>query len=132
MLTCIVHQSVQLVNFLNKLELPLTAPQKRHLTNLVDAILVTDGKKPIANLQRQLVRVRRKLQRFLVRGAVEIAEAKGDSRVILIAVDDSIRTWKGMAFVVVHVLVGSVHLAFDATHLSTCERRPFQKSYSFS
>jgi len=161
MLTRIVHQSAQLVTFLNKLELPLTAPQKRHLTNLVDAILVTEGKKTIANLQRQLVeapdpsnmadflrispwssaKVRRKLQRFLVLRAVEIAKAKGDSRVILIAVDDSIaqkdehtshlevvdwhydhlkgkkgrpRYKKGMAFVVVHVLVGSVHLVFDA------------------
>ncbi len=57
MLTRIVHQSAQLVTFLNKLELPLTAPQKRHLTNLVDAILVTKGKKTIANLQRQLVEV---------------------------------------------------------------------------
>jgi len=76
----------------------------------------------------------------MVKRALEIAEAKGDPRIILVAVDDSIaekdeqtsrleavdwhydhleerkgkpRYKKGMAFIVVHVLIGGVHLVFD-------------------
>ncbi len=160
MLTRIVHPSPALVTFCEMLGLPLTEPQKRHLINLADGILVTEGKKTLANIQRQFVEapdpsniadflrispwptedVRRRLQRFMVQRALEIAGAKGDPRVILVAVDDSIAEkdkqtshleavdWhydhlegkkgnplykKGMAFIVVHVLVGSVHLVFD-------------------
>jgi hypothetical protein len=84
--------------------------------------------------------VRRQMQRFMVKRAVEIAEARGDPKLILIAVDDSIaekdkqtsrleavdwhfdhlegtkkqpRYKKGMAFLVVHILIGRVHLVFD-------------------
>jgi hypothetical protein len=84
--------------------------KKRHLINLADGILVTEGKKTLANIQRQFVEapdpsnmadflrispwpteeVRRRLQRFMVKRALEIAEAKGDPRIILVAVDDSI------------------------------------------
>ena len=160
MLTHIVHQSPQLVIFFENLGLPLTEPQKRHLINLADGILITEGKKTLANIQRQFVEapdpsnmadflrispwpteeVRRRLQRFMVKRALEIAEAKGDPRIILVAVDDSIaekdkqtsrleavdwhydhlegrkgkpRYKKGMAFIVVHVLIGSVPLVFD-------------------
>ena len=160
MLTRIIHQSPQLVTFFESLGLPLTKPQKRHLINLTDGILVTEGKKTLANIQRRFVEapdpsnmadflrispwsteeVRRRLQRFMVKRALEIAEAKGDPRIILLAVDDSIaekdkqtsrleavdwhydhlegrkgkpRYKKGMAFIVVHVLIGSVHLVFD-------------------
>ena len=160
MLTHIVHQSPQLVIFFENLGLPLTEPQKRHLINLADGILVTEGKKTLANIQRQFVEapdpsnmadflrispwpteeVRRRLQRFMVKRALEIAEPKGDPRIILVAVDDSIaekdkqtsrleavdwhydhlegrkgkpRYKKGMAFIVVHVLIGSVPLVFD-------------------
>jgi hypothetical protein len=55
MLTHIVHQSPDLVNFFESLGLPLTEPQKRHLINLADGILVTEGKKTLANIQCQFV-----------------------------------------------------------------------------
>jgi len=160
MLTRIVQQSPKLVTFFQEIGLSLTTPQRKHLVNFADAILVTEGKKTIANLQRQFVEApdpsnmadflrispwpteeaRRKLQRFMIKRALEIAEAKGDPRIILVAVDDSLaekdkqtsrleavdwhydhlegrrgkpRYKKGMAFIVVHVLIGSVHLVFD-------------------
>jgi hypothetical protein len=69
------------------LELSLTEPQKRHFINLTDGILVTEGKKTLANIQRQFVEapdpsnmadflrispwdtemVRRRMQRFMVK-----------------------------------------------------------------
>ncbi len=55
MLTRIVHPSPALVTFCERLGLPLTEPQKRHLINLADGILVTEGKKTLANIQRQFV-----------------------------------------------------------------------------
>ena len=160
MLTRIIHPSPDLVTFFEGLGLPLTAPQKRHFINLADGILVTEGKKTLANIQRQFVEapdpsnmadflrispwdtetVRQGIRRFMVKRAVEIAEARGDPHLILIAVDDSIaekdkqtshleavdwhfdhlegtkkrpRYKKGMAFLVVHVLIGRVHLVFD-------------------
>ena len=162
MLTRIVHQSPDLVTFFENLELPLTEPQKQHLINLADGILVTEGKRTLANIQRQFVEApdpsnmadflrispwsmpmtRRQVQRFMVQRAIEIAKAKGDPRLIFIAVDDSIAekdkqthrleavAWhfdhlkgttrrplykNGMAFLVVHVLIGSVHLVFGVS-----------------
>ena len=55
MLTRIIHQSPQLVTFFESLGLPLTKPQKRHLINLTDGILVTEGKKTLADIQRRFV-----------------------------------------------------------------------------
>ncbi len=55
MLTRIVHPSPALVTFCEMLGLPLTEPQKQHLINLADGILVTEGKKTLANIQRQFV-----------------------------------------------------------------------------
>lgn len=76
----------------------------------------------------------KKLQPFTVKSAIEIAEARGDPKIILVAVDDSLaekdkqtshmeavdwhydylegekdrpRYKKGMAFIVVHLLVGA-------------------------
>lgn len=53
MLTRIVHQSPDVLTFFEGLGLPLTEPQKRHLINLADGILVTEGKKTLANIQRR-------------------------------------------------------------------------------
>jgi hypothetical protein len=185
MLTRIVHQSPKLVTFFEELGLPLTEPQRRHLANLSDAILVTEGKKTLANLQRQFVEapdssnmadflrispwptetVRQQLRRFMVKRAVAIAEIKGDLKLILIAIDDSMadkdkqtshleavdwhydhlegtkkhpRYKNGMAYVVVHVLIGSVHLVFDVpiylrerTVRRLNRRRPREKRLHF-
>ena len=42
MLTRIVHPSSDLVTFVESLGLPLTEPQKRHLINLANGILVAE------------------------------------------------------------------------------------------
>lgn len=55
MLTRIIHQLPELVTLFEKLGVYLTAPQKQHLINLADAILATEAKNTIANLQRQFV-----------------------------------------------------------------------------
>jgi len=53
MLTRIIHQSPQLVTFFEDPKLPLIEPQKWHLINMADGIPVTEGRKTLANIQRQ-------------------------------------------------------------------------------
>lgn len=55
MLTRILHNSEQLCAFLDDLDLDLSQPQRRHLLNMADALLVCDEKKTLAGLQRQFV-----------------------------------------------------------------------------
>ena len=55
MLTRIIHQSPQLVTFFEDPKLPLIEPQKWHLINMADGIPVTEGRKTLANIQRQFV-----------------------------------------------------------------------------
>ena len=97
MLRRIVTNSVELVKFVFALGLRLSRPQKQHVLNLVDAILVSDERKTIANLNRQLVEakddssvahtfrdspwqandLRSKILVFLVRTAVQLARTSG-------------------------------------------------------
>lgn len=55
MLRRIVTNSVELVKFIVGLGLRLSRPQQQHVLNMADAILVSDERKTIANLNRQLV-----------------------------------------------------------------------------
>jgi hypothetical protein len=55
MLTRILHNSPQLLLFFNQLGLDLTRPQRQHLLNMADALLVCEDKKTLAALQRQFV-----------------------------------------------------------------------------
>lgn len=55
MLTHILHHSDKLCTFLDQLHLNLSQPQRRHILNLVDALLVCEDRKTLAMLQRQLV-----------------------------------------------------------------------------
>jgi hypothetical protein len=55
MLTRILHNSAKLCAFLDELALDLYQPQRRHLLNMADALLVCDEKKTLAALQRQFV-----------------------------------------------------------------------------
>lgn len=55
MLTRILHNSEPLRSFLNELNLELSLPQRRHMLNMADALLVCEDKKTIAMLQRQFV-----------------------------------------------------------------------------
>jgi len=55
MLTRILHNSAHLCTFLDQLTLELSQPQRRHLLNLADALLVCEDEKTLAALQRQFV-----------------------------------------------------------------------------
>ena len=55
MLTRILHNSDQLHSFFNELGLDLTLPQRQHVFNMADALLVCEDTKTLAALQRQFV-----------------------------------------------------------------------------
>jgi hypothetical protein len=55
MLTKILHNSPNLCTFIDLLDLTLSQPQRRHVLNLADALLVCDSDKTLAALQRQFV-----------------------------------------------------------------------------
>jgi len=110
MLTHIVHPSARLCAFLDQLNLPLSQPQQRHLCNLADALLVCEGRKTLAALRREFVAapdvsniadclrispwtadaVRQPLGAFLVRFALQQADAEGAPHRIYINLDDSL------------------------------------------
>jgi hypothetical protein len=110
MLTHIVHPSPRLCTFLDQLNLPLSQPQQRHLCNLADALLVCESHKTLAALRREFVSapdvsnmadtlrispwtagtVRQPLGAFLLRFALEQADAAGAPHRIYINLDDSL------------------------------------------
>jgi DDE superfamily endonuclease len=55
MLTRIVRPSPALDTFLQPLTAPLTLPQRQHLLEMTDALLVTEDRKTLAALQRQFL-----------------------------------------------------------------------------
>ena len=55
MLTRIVHPSPALENFLGSLNLDLSQPQRDHLLQLADGLLVGEEPKTLAALQRQFL-----------------------------------------------------------------------------
>ena len=110
MLRRIVCNSVELVKFVFALGLSLSRPQKQHVLNMVDAILVSDDRKTLANLNRQLVEakddssvahsfrdspwqaeeLRGKILVFLVRTGIKLARRLGLEKVICLSIDDSL------------------------------------------
>lgn len=110
MLRRIVTNSVELVKFIFALGLTLSRPQKQHLLNLADAIVVSEERKTIANLNRQLVEakddssvhhtfrdspwpaqdVRSKVLVFLVRTAIQLARGLGLAKIICLSIDDAL------------------------------------------
>jgi hypothetical protein len=55
MLTRIVHQSCDLCTFFDQLPIEMSQPQRRHILNLADALLVCEDTKTLAALQRQFI-----------------------------------------------------------------------------
>ncbi len=55
MLTRIVHNSPRLSAFLDQLDLRLSKPQRQHMLNLADGLLVCEDTKTLAALQRQFL-----------------------------------------------------------------------------
>jgi len=55
MLTRILHNSENLCTFIDQVDVHLSQPQRRHIVNMADALLVCEDEKTIAALQRQFV-----------------------------------------------------------------------------
>jgi hypothetical protein len=110
MLTRILHNSPSLCTFMQQLKLSLSEPQWRHVLNLADALLVCDGDKTLAALQRQFVEcvdasnmadtlriapwsavaVRAPLGQFMLRDALAHVQAQGGLDYIAVSLDDSL------------------------------------------
>ncbi|MDR7434566.1 MAG: transposase [Armatimonadota bacterium] len=58
MLPTILFTSPTMKSFLEELKLPLNRPQRRHLEEVVEGLLVTEGRKTLTALTRQLVEPR--------------------------------------------------------------------------
>lgn len=110
MLKTIVQQSPSVTAFISALEIALYKPQIRHLTQLVDALLVGDGRKTLSDLYRLLVSapdpktaadffrespweveaVSRPRKQYMLKRLWEIAQQTEKEPVILVGVDDSL------------------------------------------
>ncbi len=110
MLTRILHNSEKLCTFLDQLDIELSQPQRRHILNMADALLVCEDKKTLAALQRQFVEapdasnmadflrispwqaneVRAALRAHQVAWLLAEAERSGAPKVIYINIDDSL------------------------------------------
>lgn len=110
MLTRILHNSGQLQSFFHKLDIDLSLPQRKHMLNMADALLVCEDTKTLAALQRQFVQapdasnmadflrispwqvhdVRDALRQYQVNRLLSEAEGNGTEQVIYINIDDSL------------------------------------------
>jgi hypothetical protein len=55
MLTRIIRNSTELCTFFEQLDIQLSKPQRQHILNLADALLVCEDEKTLAALQRQFI-----------------------------------------------------------------------------
>ena len=110
MLTRILHNSPSLCTFVEQLDLSLSQPQRHHVINLVDGLLVCDGPKTLATLQREFVEcvdvsnmadtlriapwtasdLQEPVGTWLVKAALAHARACGKLNYITISLDDSL------------------------------------------
>jgi hypothetical protein len=110
MLTRIVHNSPNLCTFFDGLNIHLSKPQRQHILNLADALLVCEDEKTLAALQRQFIQapdasnmadflrispwkaeaIRSALRRNQVSWALVQAERQGLPKVLYINIDDSL------------------------------------------
>jgi len=110
MLTRIVHNSAQVCAFYDQLNLKLSKPQRQHLLNLMDALLVCEDEKTLAALQRQFIsapdasnladflrispwqvrEVRKAIRTSQVQWALARAEQLNLPKVLYINLDDSL------------------------------------------
>ena len=110
MLTRIVRNSLELCTFIDQLDIELSKPQRRHILNMADALLVCEDNKTLAALQRQFIEapdasnmadflrispwcaedVRVALRAKQVARAIVQAECTGASKIIYINIDDSL------------------------------------------
>jgi len=110
MLTRILHNSDHLHSFFNELNLDLFVPQRQHMLNMADALLVCEDTKTLAALQRQFVEapdasnmadflrispwqahdVRDALRQYQVDRLLTEVEKNNTPQVIYINIDDSL------------------------------------------
>jgi hypothetical protein len=110
MLTRIVHNSAKLCAFIDQLNLDLSKPQRQHMLNLADALLVCEDEKTLAALQRQFIEaldasnladflrispwraedVRTAIRLHQVNWAIMRAESLGLPQELFINIDDSL------------------------------------------
>jgi len=110
MLKTIVHQSPQLVSFLVALQLALSKPQMRHITQLTDALLTCERRKTLSDLYRQYLvdldpkaaadcfrespwkpeDIRGPRCQFMLRQMLEFGRLLGYPPIIWVSVDDSL------------------------------------------
>jgi hypothetical protein len=109
MLKTIAGVSPHLLAFILSLHLSLSRPQQRHVIQVVDALITSEGSKTLSGLYRNIVgdpcpkaaadtfreapweadAVRISLRGFLVQTAFDIAEAEGAPRAAFLSLDDS-------------------------------------------
>jgi hypothetical protein len=109
MLKQIVSASPELKQFVDALELPLSAPQLRHVRQIADGLITVEGDKNLSNLYRHFVDepcpksaadtfreapwqaddIRSPLRAYLVKLAFELAEAAGAPKRAFLSLDDS-------------------------------------------
>lgn len=110
MLKLIAETSTDLLDFIEHLDMPLSKPQQRHLLQIADALITTEGRKDLSNLYRHIVgdpcpksaadtfreapwpaeQVRTPLRTHLVKTAFELAAAEGAPRQVFLSLDDSL------------------------------------------
>jgi hypothetical protein len=110
MLTRILHNSPRLCTFYDQLNIEMYKPQRRHILNMADALLVCEDKKTLAALQRQFIEspdasnmadflrispwqaqdVRAALRAYQVSWLIAEAERIDAPQVIYINIDDSL------------------------------------------
>lgn len=110
MLKSIVINSPELVAFIALLQLSLSKPQLRHVLNVVEGLIVGEGRKTLSALSRLFVRepdpknladtfrespwqaedIRQPLKRFLVKTAFELAQATRLEHIVYLSIDDSL------------------------------------------
>ncbi len=109
MLKRIVHPSSVLVTFILMLRLAFSRPQRKHLLRTVDAVIVCEGRKTLANLYRQWVEapdvsavadffrvspweaeeIRRAVRSFVIADMLRRAREEGAEPIIWVSLDDS-------------------------------------------
>lgn len=109
MLKRIIHPSAALVEFMLILQLRLSQPQQRHVLRLVEAVIVGEGRKTLAELYWLWVdapdasaaadflrsspwheqRNEQQLQAFIIDDLLAQARARGQALVLWVSLDDS-------------------------------------------
>ena len=110
MLTAIIQHPAELVAFIQALNLALYQPQKRHLLNVIDALLTHNGRKTLSALYRLLAKapgpkaaadffrespweaeaISKPRKHFMLQKMLELAHRLELDRVIYMSIDDSL------------------------------------------